>query len=201
MLSSLENSNNKKDDAETSVGTNNPGATVASIPSRNNDNDGGVDDNKKDNNSNINNNPSGIRVIDTGLQPTGGTRSSETAAGTAPTRTTTTTMGSTTITGLPMDWTQMGVGGASEHAAPVIRYPLDVVPELDVTDGEFVSVGTAGQKMTHLGPNFSTLLVQACREQGVERLQKLILRSHLIHKMEGLEELYDVQLLELYDNQ
>ncbi|KAL7557056.1 hypothetical protein ACA910_009892 [Epithemia clementina (nom. ined.)] len=155
----------------------------------------------RSNNDNDNNTSSGIRLVDTTASASPGLTNSPATAqfqGGTPTD---------SSTGLPLDWTQLGGGGgggANAVVAPPIRYPLDVVPELDVTDGEFVLVGTAGQKITHLGPDFSKLLVQACDSQPNSNdavLRKLILRSHVIVKMEGLEELNHLELLELYDNQ
>lgn len=89
---------------------------------------------------------------------------------------------------LPVDWTQLGV----ETTAPPVRYPSDVA-DIDADDDELVIVGTAGQKITVLGDAFSSLLNPA--------LSSLVLRSHLIRKMQGLQGLTKLQVLELYDNQ
>ena len=98
---------------------------------------------------------------------------------------------------LALDWTQLGVGAANTADAVLerIRYPHDVV-ELDPNDeddDELVVVGTAGQKITHMGADLSSRLNP--------KLRKLILRSHLIRTMEGLQNLHHLELLELYDNQ
>ena len=89
---------------------------------------------------------------------------------------------------LPLEWTKMGAG----EAAPRVRYPSDVI-EIDKNDLELVVVGTAGQKITNMGPDLHTLLNP--------ELEQLVLRSHLIRTMEGLEGLKKLDLLELYDNQ
>jgi hypothetical protein len=101
---------------------------------------------------------------------------------------------------LPLGWTQLGVApGRRENdenfVAPAdrIRYPHDVCDDLNTTDDEIVLVGTAGQKITLLGPDFS----QTVNPQ----LQRLVLRSHLLRKMEGLQKFSQLKLLELYDNQ
>jgi len=54
-------------------------------------------------------------------------------------------------------------------------------------------VGTSAQKITHLGPDFSSMLHP--------QLARLILRSHLIADMRGLSSFQALKLLELYDNQ
>jgi hypothetical protein len=92
------------------------------------------------------------------------------------------------VQGLPLDWTQLS-SGAAERA---IRYPSDVA-EIDVTDDELCIVGTAGQKITNMGPDFSTTMNS--------NLRRLILRSHVIRKIEGLQNFACLELLELYDNQ
>ena len=90
---------------------------------------------------------------------------------------------------LPLDWTQLG--RPAEMALP-IRYPSDVV-DISLEDEEIISVGTAGQKITVIGPDFS----EVCNP----KLRQLIFRSHLIKKMEGLDQFRELELLELYDNQ
>lgn len=93
---------------------------------------------------------------------------------------------------IPMDWAQM----ACADNAPIIRYPTDVAgPDVwDVNETDtIILVGTSGQKITNLGPDFGTTLHP--------QLSKLILRSHLVSKMEGLESFQALELLELYDNQ
>lgn len=92
---------------------------------------------------------------------------------------------------IPTDWAQMAC-----DKAPVIRYPGDVAgPEVwDANETDtIILVGTSGQKITNLGPDFSTTLHP--------QLKKLILRSHLISKMEGLQTFTALELLEMYDNQ
>ena len=125
--------------------------------------------------------------------------------------TATTKIGSTTVTGLPLDWTQLGNNNNNNNTdkdnnppEPNIRYPLDVVESLDVTDGELVLVGTHGQKITHLGPDFGRALNRALQEQHVPHLVKLIIRSHVIQHVQGLQDLLPpntLQVLEFYDNQ
>lgn len=93
---------------------------------------------------------------------------------------------------IPTDWAQM----ACADKAPVIRYPTDVAgPEVwDANETDtIILVGTSGQKITNLGPDFGTTLNP--------QLAKLILRSHLLSKMEGLQSFQNLELLELYDNQ
>lgn len=90
---------------------------------------------------------------------------------------------------LPLEWTQMG---QQEGEAPVIRYPSEVVQWNKEEDEEIMSVGTAGQKITRMGPKFY--------EEVNPKLKQLIFRSHLIRTIEGLEGLKELELLELYDN-
>ena len=87
---------------------------------------------------------------------------------------------------LPLDWTQMAT-----QPRPV-RLPRDVM-EYPEDETELCIVGTAGKKITCMGKD----LLQSC-----PNLESLILRSHLIIDMEGLD-LPDnkLELLELYDNQ
>lgn len=89
---------------------------------------------------------------------------------------------------LPLDWTQMG----GQQPAPAIRYPADVA-EILPEDTEICIVGTAGQKITNMGPDFSSTVNP--------KLTQLILRSHLIRTMEGIDKFTALELLELYDNQ
>ncbi|CAB9524461.1 leucine rich repeat [Seminavis robusta] len=91
----------------------------------------------------------------------------------------------------PMEWTQMGQCDAANAPANVIRYPSDV-GEISKEDTEIMIVGTAGQKITRIGQQF--------HETASPELTRLILRSHLIKSMEGLEGFKHLQLLELYDN-
>lgn len=97
---------------------------------------------------------------------------------------------------LPLDWTQLGGAGAGQpQQAPPVRYPADVaelLPDED-TAYEICIVGTAGQKITHIGPDFSSTVNP--------NLKQLILRSHIIRTMEGLDKFAKLELLELYDNQ
>ena len=92
---------------------------------------------------------------------------------------------------LPLDWTQLGV--SASDAMP-LRYPSDVAEISKEEDLEIIIVGTAGQKITVINKDFST---KDCHPQ----LEQLVLRSHLIRKMQGLENLKHLELLELYDNQ
>jgi Leucine-rich repeat (LRR) protein len=89
---------------------------------------------------------------------------------------------------LPLGWTQM----AEPNPADRLRYPQDV-SEINTTDTDIMIVGTAGQKITQMGPDFSSHVNP--------ELTELVLRSHLIKTMEGLEGFTKLELLELYDNQ
>lgn len=89
----------------------------------------------------------------------------------------------------PLEWTQLGV--KADDAMP-LRYPHDVA-ELLPTDLDICVVGTAGQKITQIPPDFWKL----CNPN----LETLVLRSHLISKMQGIEGFTKLELLELYDNQ
>lgn len=91
---------------------------------------------------------------------------------------------------LPLEWTQLGK--SKDEKEPPIRY-LEDVTDVNPEEEELILVGTAGMKITNMGPNFSTLLNP--------NLKQLVLRSHMIHKMEGLQGLKHLELLELYDNQ
>lgn len=97
---------------------------------------------------------------------------------------------------MPLDWTRVDAPATSsqeghgENEMPV-RYPWDVV-DIDKNDTELVVVGTAGQKITKMGTNLG--------EHCNPALVQLILRSHLIRKMEGLSDFTQLELLELYDN-
>ena len=119
--------------------------------------------------------------------------------------TTTTTIGSTTVTGLPLDWTQMGA--TADESMP-LRYPHDVA-EWSVEDLEISVVGTAGQKITVLGNDFDVTTATSTTTSKNKAtignitnpdLQVLILRSHLIKEMKGLAGLTKLETLELYDN-
>ena len=104
------------------------------------------------------------------------------------------------VQGLPLDWTRLGVNttdengeGMAQKQPIVLRYPCDVVDSIDMDETELCIVGTAGQKITAIGNDFS-------RTVNTE-MTSLILRSHIIRKMEGLQYFTKLQLLELYDNQ
>ena len=90
---------------------------------------------------------------------------------------------------LPLDWTKIGV--KADDAMP-LRFPHDVA-EILPEDDDICIVGTAGQKITQIPKDFSKL----CNPN----LQSLVLRSHLIHKMQGLDDFRCLDVLELYDNQ
>jgi protein phosphatase 1 regulatory subunit 7 len=90
---------------------------------------------------------------------------------------------------LPLDWTKLGVG--ADESIP-LRYPIDVA-EFSTEDLDICVVGTAGRKITHMGTDFSQ---RYCNPD----LETLVLRSHLIPHMEGLECFQKLKLLELYDN-
>ncbi len=90
---------------------------------------------------------------------------------------------------LPLEWTKL-VPDASD--LPPIRYPSDVM-EFPSDETYLQIIGTAGQKITHMGKD---LMKQVSPE-----ITHLILRSHLIHKMEGIRGMHNLELLELYDNQ
>lgn len=92
---------------------------------------------------------------------------------------------------LPLEWTQIGKNDDHDKPPP-IRYPEEVT-DISKDDDELIVVGTAGMKITNMGPNFHTLVSP--------ELKQLILRSHVIRKMEGLQGLRKLELLELYDNQ
>ena len=92
---------------------------------------------------------------------------------------------------IPTDWAQLAC-----DQAPVIRYPTDVAgPEIwDPKETESIMlVGTSGQKITHLGADFSSTLHP--------QLERLVLRSHVLANMQGLSAFQALKLLELYDNQ
>jgi hypothetical protein len=95
---------------------------------------------------------------------------------------------------LPVEWTQMNNADNKKSPADRLRYPHDAA-ELNNTDTDIMIVGTAGQKITQIGPDFST------NGQVNKDITDLVLRSHLIRNMEGLEGFTKLELLELYDNQ
>lgn len=92
---------------------------------------------------------------------------------------------------LPLEWTQMGQPDGPEAPMNVIRYPSEVM-DISPDETELFSVGTAGKKITRIGPQFY-------REASPD-LKQLVFRSHLIKDMEGLEGFTKLELLELYDN-
>ena len=92
---------------------------------------------------------------------------------------------------LPLEWTQQGQCDAADAPANVIRYPSEVT-KFTKEDEEIMVVGTAGQKITRMGPKFY--------EEANPKLKQLIFRSHLIRTMEGLDGFKELELLELYDN-
>mmetsp|Transcript_11917 Transcript_11917/g.19748 ORF Transcript_11917/g.19748 Transcript_11917/m.19748 type:complete len:439 (-) Transcript_11917:56-1372(-) len=101
------------------------------------------------------------------------------------------------VTGpLPLDWTRVqrpgGENGDEEGAAPPVRFPWQVTDFDLKEDDEVCIVGTAGQKITHMGVD----LADHCQPN----LKKLILRSHQIRTMEGIGAFEELELLELYDN-
>lgn len=97
---------------------------------------------------------------------------------------------------LPLDWTQLGV--KADEAMP-LRFPHDVA-EILPTDLDICIVGTAGQKITQIPKDFSSQQKQSDNTVNPD-LETLVLRSHLITKMQGLEGFTKLELLELYDNQ
>jgi len=90
---------------------------------------------------------------------------------------------------VPMDWAHLGQPAPD---VPPVRYPHDVA-DIREDDLEVVVVGTAGEKITHLNDDFSS----KCNAD----LEELVLRSHVIQKMQGLEKFKKLRLLEMYDNQ
>lgn len=92
---------------------------------------------------------------------------------------------------LPLDWTKLNV--SNENDFPV-RYPNDVA-EWSPDDTEIVIVGTSGQKITVIGKTFLD-----ASKTNLSELRTLVLRSHMIHDMAGLEQLSKLETLELYDN-
>jgi len=94
---------------------------------------------------------------------------------------------------MPLDWTKMNVCDPSDPSS--IRTPRSVAgPEYDEcflsTSTDLTIIGTSGYKVTKI----------ADLEQ-MPLLTTLILRSHLIEKMENLGSLSQLEKLELYDNQ
>lgn len=113
---------------------------------------------------------------------------------------------------LPLDWTRLSTAidcwsspppppsssttSKRTHAPPPKRYPQDVVPSdtFSSTQTTYIEiVGTAGQKITEIGSTFHTLV-------NAKETSHLILRSHLIQSMKGIQYFPNLYLLELYDN-
>ena len=92
------------------------------------------------------------------------------------------------VEGLPLDWTQLG----SPVEDMPIRYPHDVA-EISSDELEIIIVGTAGQKITFMSDDFYT----KCNPN----LESLVLRSHLISEIKGIQGFTKLEVLELYDNQ
>ena len=95
---------------------------------------------------------------------------------------------------LPLDWTKMGANHDDVPDELPARCPHEVA-DWHPEDTEVVIVGTAGQKITVLGDDFSNP-----ERTNVEELTTLVLRSHLIKDMSGLDSLPKLETLELYDN-
>ena len=116
---------------------------------------------------------------------------------------------------LPLDWTQgaslfcpeAAANNSRDEGGAVVRYPWDVVTTdyhhggNDNADADWLRhetrvtlVGTAGRKITHMGRDLHARLSPD--------ITHLVLRSHLIRKMEGgMDKLLELRVLELYDNQ
>ena len=101
----------------------------------------------------------------------------------------TTTTRTARVEGLPLDWTQLGSPVGEEMP---IRYPHDVA-EISSDELEIIIVGTAGQKITFMSDDFYT--------QCNPNLESLVLRSHLISEIKGIQGFTKLEVLELYDNQ
>lgn len=103
----------------------------------------------------------------------------------------------TTSTELPLEWTKLNDPNDSSRS-DAIRFPSDVydyayLKDIDNTETYLEIVGTHGQKITHMGKNFFS----TCHPN----MTHIVLRSHVISKMEGIKEFRKLELLELYDNQ
>lgn len=93
---------------------------------------------------------------------------------------------------LPVEWAN--IQNRSNLFSSIIRFPTDVAElSKDPAETDLTIVGTSGLKITMIGNDLSTL----CSPN----LTSLILRSHLISKMEGLRGFKKLETLELYDNQ
>jgi hypothetical protein len=98
---------------------------------------------------------------------------------------------------LPLDWVNLGseLGKRSSEQQERIHFPSDVHEySVETTTEELVIIGTHGLKITHMGKD----LHQTCSSKT---MKTLVLRSHLIRVMEGLEGFQQLTTLELYDNQ
>jgi len=95
---------------------------------------------------------------------------------------------------LPLDWTKLGMGNNNYLDEMPIRCPHEVA-EWSPEDTEVCIVGTAGQKITVIGEDFANP-----ERTNLLELTSLVLRSHLIKEMSGLESLPKLETLELYDN-
>ena len=89
---------------------------------------------------------------------------------------------------LPLEWTQLNDNNISRP----IRYPSDVM-DFPSDETYLEIIGTAGQKITNMGKDLM--------KQVSPDITHLILRSHLISKVEGIRGMKSLELLELYDNQ
>jgi len=94
---------------------------------------------------------------------------------------------------LPLEWTQQGQ--CEEPPAMPIRYPWQVVDIVKEED-DLIIVGTAGQKITKMASPTETLY-----DHCSPHLKQLVLRSHMLTKMQGISKFQELELLELYDNQ
>lgn len=92
---------------------------------------------------------------------------------------------------LPLEWTRMNQCEEEQSPADVIRYPWDVA-DIDSNEPYCEVVGTAGLKITRMGSDLQSHISPDTTD--------VILRSHLIRKMEGIKGLKKLELLELYDN-
>jgi len=91
---------------------------------------------------------------------------------------------------IPLGWANLNKDKAS---VDTIRIPADVVEiSNNPNENDLTIVGTAGQKITNMGRD----LYKHCSPN----LTHLVLRSHLIKKMEGLRGFSKLEVLELYDN-
>jgi Leucine-rich repeat (LRR) protein len=96
---------------------------------------------------------------------------------------------------IPLEWTKMGKPTGADAPPIHLYYPSDVQEYLpEDTEESLYLVGTHGHKVTHMGKD----LWKSC---AFDKTETLVLRSHIIAKMEGLEGFTNLQTLELYDNQ